>query len=116
MTVPGRGATCTFYNIPTDKELRSAWLTKIARVGIVTKDGKTVTKPWVSSKSSKLCGCHFENPPPSTCRKKWFVIPNIFSHRKTTTKPKGLPPRERHVETVSTHPSNLNSKVTSKRV
>ena len=53
-----RGATCTFFNIPTDKELRSAWLTKIARVVIVTKDGKTVTKPWVPSKSSKLCWRH----------------------------------------------------------
>ncbi|KAH3887911.1 hypothetical protein DPMN_011933 [Dreissena polymorpha] len=90
-----RGATCTFYIIPTDKELRSAWFTKIARVVQVTQNGKTVTKPWVPSKSSKLCGCHFENPPTHqmseevVCGSKYLLTQeNLYKAQEITTKRK----------------------------
>lgn len=86
-----KGASCTFYKIPEEPKLRSLWLTRISRVSKVVKNGKSVTIPWNPSKSTKLCSCHFEDPPPPKSRKKWFAVPGIFSHRPAKVK------RSRHV-------------------
>lgn len=96
-----KGATCGFYNIPMDHKLRKLWLTKISRVTKVDRNGKTVTKPWEPSKSSKLCGCHFENPPPPKSRKKWFTVPNIFSHRTPKPATTRLAPERKSLQTTN---------------
>lgn len=90
-----KGATCNFFKFPEDSKLRAAWLTKVSRVVKVKKGETVVTKEWTPSKSSKLCGCHFETPPPAKSRKKWFTIPTIFSHRPASAKPTRKPPKER---------------------
>lgn len=90
-----KGAGCSFYTIPEDKKLRSAWLKKISRVVKVVRNGKLVTKPWEPSSSTKLCSCHFEKPKPAMSRKKWTEVPTIFSHRpKTYTKSRILKERQ----------------------
>ncbi|WAR30889.1 LOW QUALITY PROTEIN: hypothetical protein MAR_033431 [Mya arenaria] len=81
-----RGATCTFIRIPGEQTLRTLWLNKISRKQIEQNE-KVLTKLWTPSKSSKLCSCHFEEPPQAMSRKKWFQIPSIFSNRPASSKP-----------------------------
>ena len=82
-----RGATCSFYSIPSDSKLKSAWLSKISRVTKVIRSGKKITLPWKPSPATKLCGCHFETPPPAKPgKRKHPVIPTIFSHRPPSEK------------------------------
>ncbi|WAQ97335.1 THA11-like protein, partial [Mya arenaria] len=95
-----RGAECHFYNFPSDPKLRTAWLIKVSRVVKVNENGKNVTKEWTPSKSSKLCSCHFETPPPTKSRKKWFVIPSIFSHRPATSNRKSSRKAPKERETI----------------
>jgi len=91
-----RGAKCNFYKFPEDPKLRTLWLNKISRVVRVTENGKFTTRSWTPSKSSKLCSCHFVTPPPVKSRKKWFLIPSIFSHRPQGPKSSRKAPKERH--------------------
>ncbi|WAR04099.1 hypothetical protein MAR_019468 [Mya arenaria] len=89
-----------FARPPTQLEepkLRTLWLNKISRVEKIEQNGKIVTKLWTPSKSSKLCSCHFEEPPQAKSRKKWFQIPSIFSHRPASSKPSRKAPKERQV-------------------
>ncbi|WAR25153.1 hypothetical protein MAR_010857 [Mya arenaria] len=72
-----------------EPKLRTLWLNKISRVEKIEQNGKIVTKLWTPSKSSKLCSCHFEEPPQAKSRKKWFQIPSIFSHRPARVSPLG---------------------------
>ncbi|XP_052243538.1 THAP domain-containing protein 11-like [Dreissena polymorpha] len=100
-----RGAVCKFHKFPTDPKKRSAWLSKISRVVKVTENGKTITKPWEPSESSKLCSCHFDTPP--TRSRKFSFVPSIFKHRPASTKPNRKPPKERapglpNISTTST--------------
>ena len=88
-----KGATCTFHRIPTKPQwVRKAWLTKISRVVKRVVKGKTVTKPWKPSSSARICSCHFEKAPPTTCGRpkkseREACIPTIFSHRKPSSRP-----------------------------
>ncbi|WAR04291.1 hypothetical protein MAR_019660 [Mya arenaria] len=89
-----------FARPPTQLEepkLRTLWLNKISRVEKIEQNGKIVTKLWTPSKSSKLCSCHFGEPPQAKSRKKWFQIPSIFSHRPASSKPSRKAPKERQV-------------------
>ncbi|WAR29879.1 THA11-like protein [Mya arenaria] len=90
-----RGATCSFFRIPEEPKLRTLWLNKISRVEQIEQNGKIVTMLWTPSKSSKLCSCHFDEPPQAKSMKKWFQIPSIFSHRPASSKPTRKAPKER---------------------
>ena len=102
-----KGAVCSFHRIPAKPAwVRKAWLSNISRVEKHCVNGKTVTKDWKPSSSSRLCSCHFEEV--STCepnnnkkKEKVVRIPTIFSHKKRTTKPP-RPTRDRRRTSIDT--------------
>ena len=76
-----RGATCNFYTFPVDPHWQSLWVAAVNREVVLPNGRKT---SWTPGLESRLCSCHFVNPPCPKSRSaaRKHVKPTLFVYKK----------------------------------